>query len=250
MRPCVALRMWAMTLSLRIGKRRTMAATGEARALCASTKTRTPLPSKKAMPKPSLCSSARVEKPVKLNTMSVGVFAFMPRSWHIARLFREEPEHPLHRQQMARVARLVEHAAHAAQQPIALLRAPDEQVGEPGVAVDPVRLGVQVEARLQRVQAGFVARAHVVLVARDVSAVDDRLGRKDAGLHRLADALAAEGVRAARSFAGDDEAGSRIRRAFQRAAQRRALQRADPFAAVDELARRRVDAREVVEHVA
>jgi hypothetical protein len=44
---------------------------------------RTPAPSKKAMPKPSLCSSARVEKPVKLNTMSVGVLPFIPSSWHI-----------------------------------------------------------------------------------------------------------------------------------------------------------------------
>src|SRR6185436_12578792 len=49
-----------------------------------STKRRTPLSSKKAMPKPSLCSSARVAKPVKLNITSVGVLAFMPRSWHMA----------------------------------------------------------------------------------------------------------------------------------------------------------------------
>ena len=46
-------------------------------------------PSKKAMPKPSLCSSARVAKPVKLNITSVGVLAFMPSSWHIARLRRD-----------------------------------------------------------------------------------------------------------------------------------------------------------------
>jgi hypothetical protein len=61
-----------------------MSATGEQRALCASTNSRTPEPSKKAIPNPSLCSSARVQKPVKLNTMSVGVLAFMPSSWHMA----------------------------------------------------------------------------------------------------------------------------------------------------------------------
>src|SRR5205085_612438 len=48
--------------------------------------TRTPLSSKKPMPKPSLCSSARVAKPVKLNITSVGVLAFMPRSWHMRAL--------------------------------------------------------------------------------------------------------------------------------------------------------------------
>src|SRR5258706_4933011 len=163
MRPCVALRMWAMMLSLRIGKRRTMSATGEQRALCASTSSRTPLPSKNAMPKPSLCSSARVQKPVKLNTMSVGVFAFMPSSWHIPGklLFGEEPQHALHRHQVARIAGLVEHAGHAPQQPLALSRAPDEQVGEPGMAIDLVGLGIQVEARLERQQAGFVLRPHL-----------------------------------------------------------------------------------------
>ena len=58
--------------------------TGDVRALCASTIKRTPAPSKNAMPKPSLCSSARVAKPVKLNITSVGVLAFMPSSWHMA----------------------------------------------------------------------------------------------------------------------------------------------------------------------
>src|SRR5690242_545169 len=36
------------------------------------------------MPKPSLCSCARVANPVKLNITSVGTLAFMPRSWHMA----------------------------------------------------------------------------------------------------------------------------------------------------------------------
>ncbi len=35
------------------------------------------------MPKPSLCSTARVAKPVKLKTMSVGVLPFIPSSWHM-----------------------------------------------------------------------------------------------------------------------------------------------------------------------
>ena len=81
--PCVALRMWAMTWRLRMGYSRTMAATGEVVAGAASMKCRRPRPSKKAMPKPSLCSTARVAKPVKLNTRSVGVLAFMPSSWHM-----------------------------------------------------------------------------------------------------------------------------------------------------------------------
>ena len=38
---------------------------------------------KKAMPKPSLCSCARVASPAKLNITSVGVLAFMPSNWHI-----------------------------------------------------------------------------------------------------------------------------------------------------------------------
>ena len=67
-----------MMLRLWIGKRRTISATGDSRAFCASTSSRTPGPSKKAMPKPSLCSSARVASPVKLNIASVGVLAFMP----------------------------------------------------------------------------------------------------------------------------------------------------------------------------
>ena len=46
---------------------------------------RRPLSSKKAMPKPSLCSSARVARPVKENITSVGVLAFMPSNWHMQR---------------------------------------------------------------------------------------------------------------------------------------------------------------------
>jgi hypothetical protein len=61
----------------------TISATGELLALCVVDEAAHARPSKKAMPKPSLCSSARVAKPVKLNTMSVGVLQFMPSSWHM-----------------------------------------------------------------------------------------------------------------------------------------------------------------------
>ena len=76
--------MWATTLLLRTEKCRTICATGEVRALCASTIRRTPAPSKNAKPKPSLYSWARAAKPVKPNITAVGVLAFVPGSWHIA----------------------------------------------------------------------------------------------------------------------------------------------------------------------
>src|SRR4051812_26133338 len=107
-------------------------------ALCASTKSRTPAPSKKAMPNPSLCSSARRAKPVKLNTRSVGVLAFMPRSWHIASSPREELDHAPQAHELTRVHGFIEHAAHAAGDAGASPRAPHHQVGEPGMGVDDV----------------------------------------------------------------------------------------------------------------
>src|SRR5260221_9615841 len=152
--------MWAMMFWLWIGKRRTISATGEVRALCASTSRRTPAPSKNAMPKPSLCSSARVAKPVKLNITSVGVLAFRPSSWHIV-LFQEQAMEAFEAHQVARVAGLVEHAGHAPHETGVLLCAPDQQVGQPRVAVHAVGALVEIEARLEREQLGFVAFAHL-----------------------------------------------------------------------------------------
>src|SRR5207249_4106179 len=79
---------------------------------------------------------------------------------------------------------------------------------------------------------------------------EQRNGCEDGGFHRLADAFAAERIGAAGGLAGDDQTGARIARAFERAAQRRTLQRADPDARIEQLARRRIDANEVVENLA
>src|SRR4029078_4114914 len=129
-----------------------MSATGELRALCASTSRRTPGPSKNAMPKPSLCSSARVDKPVKLNPRSVGVLAFMPSSWHIAAsstALEQQPHPGADADQAARHVGLLEHGAHALQPPRAAPRAPCQQVDEPRMGVDRVGLLVDLVARLQ-----------------------------------------------------------------------------------------------------
>ena len=76
----------------------------------------------------------------------------------------------------------------------------------------------------------------------------------DAGLQCLADAFAGEGVGGARRLAGDDQAGPRQARAFERATQRCAFELvglvAEPTAAFDQLAQRRVDLGEHGECVA
>src|SRR5450755_3955100 len=118
------------------------------------------------MPKPSLCSSARVAKPVKLNITSVGVLAFMPRSWHMAARglvscpadnwhrgaeyrARSTPDEQAaqdaaHRDCVGRDVRLLEHPGHALDAARAAPRAPDEQVDQPRVLVGAVRLLVHV----------------------------------------------------------------------------------------------------------
>jgi hypothetical protein len=53
---------------------------------CGSRNTRTPRPSKKAIPQPSpwiSVSPPRAWKPAKEKQMSVGVLQFIPKSWHM-----------------------------------------------------------------------------------------------------------------------------------------------------------------------
>ena len=96
-----------------------------------------------------------------------------------------------------------------------LLRAPDHQIGQPGMVVDCVRALVQVEARFQRQQRGLVARAHLGIGVQDIAALGDGFGGKDAGFQRLADAFAGEGVGGTGRLAGDQQARARIARAFE-----------------------------------
>src|SRR5689334_24883589 len=193
MRPCVALRMWATMCLLWIGKRRTMSATGDVRALCASTSRRTPGPSKNAMPKPSLCSSARVEKPVKLNITSVGVLAFMPSSWHIAAsstALEQQPHPGADADQAARHVGFLEHAAHALQAARAAPCAPGQQIDQPRMGVDRVRLLVDLVARLQCDDTRGIGGAHRGVAGLGAASLEQRFAGEDAGLERLADALA------------------------------------------------------------
>ena len=84
--PCVALRIWAITLSDLILYCFTQSAIGDCDAAWLSRKIRTPRPSKKAIPKPSEWQSvrpARRRKPSKEKTISVGVLQFIPSNWHI-----------------------------------------------------------------------------------------------------------------------------------------------------------------------
>jgi hypothetical protein len=69
---------------------RTSSATGEWALAFGSRKTRTPRPSKKAIPQPSPCTSVRPPrawKPAKEKQMSVGVLQFIPSSWHMIVIF-------------------------------------------------------------------------------------------------------------------------------------------------------------------
>ena len=81
--PWRAVRMGVVWGGRRRGWRRLDSAAGETRALTVSTNRRAPGTSKKPIPNPSRCSSARVAKPVKLNTRSVGVLALSPSNWHM-----------------------------------------------------------------------------------------------------------------------------------------------------------------------
>src|SRR3990167_7392537 len=100
------------------------------------------------MPKPSLCSSARVARPVNENITSVGVLAFMPSSWHMDQApsadRQEQACDAAQRDQVARVALFLEHRRHAAQDALAAVGAPDQQVGQPRVVVDLVGALVKI----------------------------------------------------------------------------------------------------------
>ena len=110
--------------------------------------------------------------------------------------------------QVARVAGLVEHAAHAPHARAGSCSARQiDQVGQPRMDVDAVRLLVELEARLERDQARLVVGAHRRVVGRRFTPGEHRLGGVDAGLQRLADALAGERIGAARGLAGDEQAG-------------------------------------------
>src|SRR5262245_23501285 len=102
------------------------------------------------MPKPSLCTSARVARPLNENITSVGALALMPSSWHIGSPQRDEQAgDAAQADQVAGVAGLLEHAFHALEDARALVGAPDQQVGQPRVLVDPIGPLVQLEAWLQ-----------------------------------------------------------------------------------------------------
>ena len=110
------------------------------------------------MPKPSLCSSARVAKPVKLNITSVGVFAFRPSSWHMSDA--SLPPAPRGYSVNSRTSPftvtrwpglLVSFSTPLMRRSRRSLffRSPDQQVGQPRVAVHQVGALVELEARLQ-----------------------------------------------------------------------------------------------------
>ena len=183
------------------------------------------------MPKPSLCSSARVGQAGEAEH-------------HVGRRVG------VHAEQLAHAA-LPQLAGSSLAMPRALTRLPGLPVSSStplmrrrmrgllrarqitrsashGWCVDAVGLLVQVEARLAARAARLRSGAHRGVGAA-VAPASDRLGGQHAGLHRLADAFAGEGVGAAGGLAGDQQAG-RANSARRRASSAAARPSARPAA--------------------